>query len=146
MIEIGNVTVDGVCAGDEQAGFETLEDGVYQNVSTFALGRDPENLPAESLVAFDVVLDDWTPRRVAFQVNWADGTFALPADADEMAKWAEEADGMNAALYGGYGATVFQDLTPLGLSQERRDRDPHLPRVCEQYRPAAAFLSGRGRL
>ncbi len=117
-IKISNVTVDGICAGDGQPGIEAFADGVYENVSSFALGRNPENLPEESLIAFDVVLDDWTPRRVACKVNWTGGTFTLPADADEMAAWAEEADGMSAALYGAYGATVYKDLTSMGLSQE----------------------------
>jgi hypothetical protein len=117
-VEIMNLTVDGACAGDEQAGVPTLEDGIYLNLSTFALGRDPANLPDESLIAFDLVLDGQSAARVALRFRWADGSFALPADESEMAAWVNQSDQMNAELYGAYGATVFQDLSSMGLSQE----------------------------
>ncbi len=117
-IALQNLTVDGVCAGDERAGLPSLANGVYENGAIFPLGRDPANLPDESLIAFDLVMDEWDVRRIAFKYRWADATFALPADAGEMASWAAEADERSAALYGSYGAVVYRDLSDLALSQE----------------------------
>jgi len=115
-----DVTVDGMMVGLGSADRDKSENGGYTAVYQYPLGRDPRNLPKESIVSFALALGDPEKRKdVAFKYEWAAKKATLPRDAAEMQAWVDQARAMNEKLYGQFPEDVGYDLTPLKLTRKK---------------------------
>lgn len=117
---LADITVDGMMVGGGSSDNDALKDGNYTAVYEHPLGRDPRNLPKESLIAISLDLGDYDKKQdVAFKYDWKEKKAALPKDEAEMQSWVEQAREMNGKLYSQYPKDVGYDLTPLNLTQEK---------------------------
>ena len=117
---LGDVTVDGMMVGGGSSDNDALEDGNYTAVYQYPLGRDPRNLPEESLIKLTLELgDSGATKDVAFKYNWRNKKASMPKDEAEMLTWVKDAEGLKKALYSQYAQDVGYDLTGLNLTQEK---------------------------
>ena len=118
---LDDVTVDGLMAGSEGSSDSyELKEGSYTAVYLYPLGRDPPNLPKESLIKLALMLGGIDKMKdVAFKYNWNENKATLPKNEAEMQAWVEQAKAMREKLYGQYPKNVSYDLTLLGLAQEK---------------------------
>jgi len=117
---LGDVTVDGMKVGLGGSGNDELKDRNYTAVYQYPLGRDPRNLPEESLIKLTLEFGGEEGRQdAAFKYNWKEKKATLPRDEAEMQSWAGQARALEAKLYGRYPTDTGYDLAPLHLAQEK---------------------------
>jgi hypothetical protein len=117
---LGDVTVDGMKVGLGGSDNDKLKDKNYTAIYQYPLGRDPRNLPEESLIKLTLEFGSEESRQdAAFKYNWREKKTTLPRDEAEMQAWAGQARTLEEKLYGRYPADIGYDLTPLHLAQEK---------------------------
>ncbi len=117
---LSDVTVDGMMTGGGNSDNAELKDGNYTAVYQYTLGRDPRNLPEESIIAVALELGDPDKKEnVAFKYNWKEKKVSLPKNDAEMQAWVGEAQKLNQNLYSKYPVDIGYDLIPLNLTQEK---------------------------
>lgn len=112
-------SVDGMSACMGGASESKVVDGVYTAVIFGALGRDPGNLPEESLITIRLEVEKYeNTKDLAFRYNWNAKRVALPRDDAEMQAWVDEAHRREAEHQARFGVPIGYDLTPLNLTQQ----------------------------
>lgn len=115
---IENISVDGMNAAVIGSDNDTYENGQYTAIYQAALGRDPKNLPEESLIKLDLTLGDYENRTsLAFRYNWTEKKATPPENETEMAEWVKEAEALEKRYAKQYAEDIYYDLTGLNLRQ-----------------------------